>query len=93
MPKCAISVSDIRDVIQSYLHCDVYLEAHKSKKKIYQKSGIIQEAYSNIFIVEIEDIDGKQNRLSFSYTDLLTKSVKIIPVNGENEILNQLNED
>lgn len=79
MPKPQTTVLDIKRKVQKYQGHKVRLEAHKSKKKLYQKTGFIEAIYPSIFTVSIEnnnDSDRVQ-RMSFSYIDLLTKNVKI----------------
>ncbi|MDI3535617.1 MAG: hypothetical protein PWP16_247 [Eubacteriaceae bacterium] len=76
MPKATIM--DIKREVEHYLGRRVKLEAHKSKKKLYQKEGVIAEAYPSIFTVRIQEDKRKEQKLSFSYSDLLTQSVKIV---------------
>jgi uncharacterized protein Veg len=84
MPKATIM--DIRREVENYLGRRVKLEAHKSKKKLYQKEGIIAETYPSIFTVRVKEDKRKEQKLSFSYSDLLTQSVKIVLLDdGETE--------
>jgi uncharacterized protein Veg len=76
MPKATIM--DIRREVENYLGRRVKLEAHKSKKKLYQKEGVIENAYPSIFTVRVQEDKRKEQKLSFSYSDLLTQSVKIV---------------
>lgn len=78
MSENNITINDIRDAIKANLNKKVAVEAHRTKKKIYTKRGTIREAYSNIFIVESDEIAGTDTRLSFTYADLLTKNVQIL---------------
>ena len=84
MPKATIM--DIRREVENCLGKRVKLEAHKSKKKLYQKEGIIAETYPSIFTVRVKEDKRKEQKLSFSYSDLLTQSVKIVLLDdGETE--------
>lgn len=71
------TIQDIREEIRKYINAPVIIEAHRSKKKIYSKRGVIAEAYSNIFIVDMEEAVGKEYRLSFSYSDLMTRNIRL----------------
>ncbi len=85
MPKPQLTVLDIRNRVQKYQGSRVRLEAHKSKKKLYHKTGFIEAIYPSIFTVSIESNDNDRiQRMSFSYIDLLTQNVKIdlIDLNG-----------
>ena len=80
------TIQDIRDEIRQYINAPIIIEAHRSKKKIYAKKGIIKEAYSNIFVVELEEAVGKDYRLSFSYSDVMTRNIKLSLLNGDDEV-------
>ncbi len=81
MPKATIM--DIRREVENYLGRRVKLEAHKSKKKLYQKEGIIAETYPSIFTIRVKEDKRKEQRYSFTYSDLLTKTVKIVLLDEE----------
>nr|MBP8865207.1 Veg family protein [Acetobacterium sp.] len=51
MPKATIM--DIRREVENCLGKRVKLEAHKSKKKLYQKEGVIESTYPSIFTVRV----------------------------------------
>lgn len=76
MPK--VTIMDIRREVENYLGRRVKLEAHKSKKKLYQKEGIIAETYPSIFTIRVKEDKRKEQKYSFTYSDLLTKTVKIV---------------
>lgn len=83
MPENKATVHDIKRKVEKYQGRTVRLEAHKSKKKLYQKTGVIESVYPSIFTVNIEDDSHARNqRMSFSYIDVLTKNVKIDLVDG-----------
>ena len=85
MPKPQSTVLDIKNKVKKYQGQKVRLEAHKSKKKLYQKTGFIEAIYPSIFTVSIVNKGNNHNqRMSFSYIDLLTDNVKIdlIETNG-----------
>lgn len=76
MPK--VTIMDIRREVENYLGRRVKLEAHKSKKKLYQKEGIIEETYPSLFTISVKEDKRKEQKYSFTYSDLLTKTVKIV---------------
>ena len=52
------------------------------RRKIEERSGVIQETYPSLFTVFIES---QQSTVSFSYSDLLTKEVELqLEPSGEN---------
>lgn len=77
MQRQRVTINDVKREVEAYRGCRIKLEAHKSKKKLYQKEGIIEGIYPSIFIVNVADDKRPNQRLSFSYSDVLTRSVKI----------------
>lgn len=46
------------------------------RRKILIKNGVIEKTYSSIFVIKLEgDI---QRRVTYSYSDVLTKTVQIV---------------
>ena len=77
MQKQKATIMDVKREVENYRGKRVKLEAHKSKKKPYQKEGVIEGTYPSIFTVSVKEDKRPTQRLSFSYSDVLTKSVKI----------------
>ncbi|MDR0405907.1 MAG: Veg family protein [Clostridiales bacterium] len=61
----------------------VRLTAKKGKKKPIVRHGVIEETFPSIFIVKldnaIEQIPSSSRRVSYSYTDILTKAIEVAP--------------
>lgn len=73
------TLSLIKSDIDNYVGERVVLRANKGRKKISIKQGTIEKTYPSIFIVKIdgevpEDIG---RTVSFSYSDILTKSIEL----------------
>ncbi len=77
MQKQRATINDVKREVESYRGCRIKLEAHKSKKKLYHKEGVIEGTYPSIFTVTVKEEKRAPQRLSFSYSDVLTRSVKI----------------
>ena len=59
----------------------VKLTAKKGRKQIVTREGIIESTYPSIFIVKLDTPDesmASERRVSYSYTDVLTKTVELI---------------
>lgn len=76
-----MSQSDIMKVKSSLdknIGNKVKIRANRGRHKIDVAEGIISETYSSIFLVEvINKIDDTTQKISFSYTDVLTKDVQM----------------
>ena len=77
MQQQKAKIMDVKREVENYRGKRIRLEAHKSKKKLYQKEGVIEGTYPSIFTVSVKEDRRPVQRLSFSYSDVLTKSVKI----------------
>jgi uncharacterized protein Veg len=69
----------IKSNIDSYVGERVVLRANKGRKKISVKEGIIEKTYPSIFIVRIDgEVPEDLGRaVSYSYSDILTKSIEL----------------
>jgi len=56
----------------------VQLKANKGRKKAFIKEGILENTYPSIFIVRFENDYETTRRVSYSYTDILTKAVELV---------------
>ena len=69
--------SDLADNIGS----KVRLTAKKGRKQVVTREGVIEGTYPSIFIVKLDTPDdflASERRVSYSYADVLTKSVELI---------------
>ncbi|MCL2165007.1 MAG: Veg family protein [Oscillospiraceae bacterium] len=68
----------IKRCIESSVGAKVRLFSDKGKKKSCVREGIIENSYPSIFTVRIENEFETTRRISFSYTDVLTKAVELV---------------
>lgn len=66
-------ISEIREKLSDYIGESVVIKYNLGRNKYEKYKVVIKELYENIFIVEINDSIKK----SFTYTDILTKTIKI----------------
>jgi len=76
-----MSQSDIRKVkssVDKNIGNKVKIRANRGRHKIDITEGIIRETYPSIFLVEVVNkIDDSTQKISFSYTDVLTNDVQM----------------
>ncbi|KRN89402.1 Veg family protein [Ligilactobacillus ceti] len=48
-----------------------------SRKKVTTRRGILRETFPAVFIVELNEDENAIDRVSYSYTDVLTKSIEL----------------
>jgi len=70
-------LNHIKDQVESQLGKTVRIKANMGRKRTFHYSGVICGVYSNVFSLSVEK-DGAQRILTYSYKDILTKSVQFI---------------
>ena len=56
----------------------VKIRANRGRHKIDEAEGVISETYPSIFLIEVfNKADDTTQKISFSYTDVLTKDVQM----------------
>ena len=63
----------IRQDLDKYIGKEITLKANRGRKKSIERKGILEKTYPAHFLVRLDD---GYNRVSFSYADVLTKTVK-----------------
>ena len=71
----------IKGALERSIGQKVRLTASKGRKKSVVRQGVIEETFPSIFIVKldntIDDIPSSSRRVSYSYTDILTKAIEV----------------
>jgi uncharacterized protein Veg len=68
----------IRKDIETCVGEKITLKANRGRKKAFIKEGVLENTYPSIFIVKFENDYETTRRVSYSYTDILTKAVEIV---------------
>ena len=68
----------VKRALESNIGERVMLKANRGRKKTFIKEGIIEDTYPHVFTVII-DIDSRAvQRLSYTYSDVLTSTVELV---------------
>ncbi|HAA89752.1 MAG: Uncharacterized protein XD63_0465 [Thermoanaerobacterales bacterium 50_218] len=70
------ALAEIRQDLEAFVGTRVKLRSHKGRNKVVEREGILERTYPNIFVIKIDE-KRAQRRVSFSYTDVLTKTVEL----------------
>ena len=76
----------IKRDIETCVGKKVQLKANKGRKKAFIKEGVLENTYPSIFVVKFENEYETTRRVSFSYTDILTKAVELVVYNDNQGI-------
>lgn len=75
LDKCVCDNESIRKALSNYLGKSVMIKYNLGRNKYEMYRATIKSLYNCVFLVEVED----ENRgiKSFSYADIITKTIKI----------------
>ena len=70
-----MTLQEIKDKVSDNIGNDVVIQCNLGRNKFEKYRAKIKETYKNVFIVEVRD---KRCEIkSFTYTDVMTKTIKI----------------
>ena len=69
----------VRASVKQQCGSKVIIQLDKGRNKIDIQEGVIQGAYPSVFTILVEDKDDERpaQLLSFSYTDIITKDIRM----------------
>ncbi|HBT20709.1 MAG TPA: Veg protein [Peptococcaceae bacterium] len=70
-------LAEIKRDLDSHVGKRIKLRANKGRKKIVEQVGILEKTYPSIFVVKLDEKKSTVRRVSFSYSDVLTETVKL----------------
>ncbi len=71
------TLDNIRHTLEKYVGKKVLLKANKGRKQIVTKQGVLETVYPSVFVIKVGSGENNYERVSYSYSDLLTENVKI----------------
>lgn len=77
---CRNDISTLKSDINDKIGQKIMVKGSLGRSKEFAKEGTIEKAYSNLFVVKYEE---NNRTASYTYTDLLTRTVEVDVFNGE----------
>ena len=74
MPK---SIMTIKHQLDSHLGDTLTVVAQAGRKKVTRRHGVLKETFPAVFVVDLDQEQNNFKRVSYSYTDLLTKNIEL----------------
>ena len=71
----------IRETIEKQIGTNIKIVSKKGKRQIVTRMGVITNAYPGVFVVKIFEKNNRETFASYSYSDILTKTVKLTAAN------------
>ncbi len=73
-------IDNVKTDITGKIGQKIMVRGTLGRNKFYEKEAVIENAYPNLFIVKYKEND---RNVTYSYTDVLTKTVEVQVFNGE----------
>ena len=71
-------ISKVRASVHQQCGNRVKIQLDRGRNKVYIQEGVIQKAYPSVFTILVDDEqDNAPQLLSFSYTDIITKDIRM----------------
>ncbi len=74
LPK---EISEIKEFLDDRLGETVTVTVKMGRKKKKERRGILKETYRSVFVVNLDQDENDFDCVSYSYRDILTKSIEV----------------
>ncbi|MGM0214146.1 Veg family protein [Enterococcus sp. AZ109] len=71
------TLATIKQSLEDRLGSPILLVAQTGRKRQTQRRGILTEIYPSVFVVDLDPDENSFERVSYSYSDVLTRTVEI----------------
>lgn len=83
----AKTLSDIKKTLDSNIGKRLTLKANGGRRKTIERCGILAETYPSVFVIELDQAENKFERVSYSYADVLTETVKLTFLDDDHMVM------
>lgn len=73
----ANNIVNIRQELSEQVGKEVKLTAYESRNRVVEHTGILSNTYPSIFVIDLDSQRDSDDRVSYSYIDVLTGSVEL----------------
>ena len=70
-------VGRIKSDLEGYKGTKMRLRANLGRCKIVEREGVLEETHPNLFVIKVEEKRERSRRISYSYADVLTRTVEL----------------
>ncbi len=67
----------IKRNLEPFVGKKVMIRANQGRRKVLETEGILENTYPKLFVVKLSDKPGLVKRVSYTYADVLTETVKV----------------
>lgn len=72
-----ITIASIKHQLDEHLGQSLTVVAQAGRKKVTRRKGILKETFPSVFVVDLDQEENNFERVSYSYTDLLTQTITL----------------
>ena len=80
---CRDDITNLKTDIDGQIGQKIIVKGSLGRSRTFEKEATIEKAYPNIFIVKYEEND---RNVTYSYTDILTRTVEVQVFDGQEYI-------
>lgn len=80
-------VNRIKSELQLCVGLRMKVRANMGRCKIVERLGILEETHPNLFVIKVEEKRDRSRRVSYSYADVLTKTVELTDLDKGESLL------
>ncbi len=73
-------IMNLQNDIESKIGQKIIVKGTLGRNKMFEKEATIEKTYPNLFVVKYEE---NNRNVTYSYTDVLTRTVEVQVLNGE----------
>ncbi|KRM92924.1 hypothetical protein FC80_GL000012 [Liquorilactobacillus cacaonum DSM 21116] len=77
MKTMPLTLATIKNKLDSCIGERLTVVAQTGRKKTVKRHGILRETYPAVFVVDLNQEENAFERVSYSYTDVLTKNIEL----------------
>lgn len=71
------TLASIKKDLECRIGSQITLVAQTGRKRQTERKGILTETYPSVFVVDLDPDENSFERVSYSYSDVLTRTVEI----------------
>lgn len=81
----------IREDLNECLGEKLRVKANKGRKIVIENTAVLEETYPHVFVVRVEAKTSPSQRVSYSYADIITKTVELSDPDTNEALFSWLN--
>ncbi len=71
------TLASIKKDLECRIGSEIMVVAQTGRKRQTERKGILTETYPSVFVVDLDQEENSFERVSYSYSDVLTRTVEI----------------